>query len=74
MLVLHGARIRSGLQTMELRMFWSMKSSAKSGGRLDESEATLYLSRTRQGISTISNERPYRLTQPLQHEMRAYAL
>ena len=46
-----------------------MKSSAKSGGGIDESEATLYLSRTRQGMSTISKERPYWLT-PL-NERRA---
>ena len=54
---------------MELRIFESMKSSAKSGGEIDESEATLFLSRTRQGISTISKERPYGLT-PL-NERRA---
>jgi hypothetical protein len=48
---------------LELRIFESMKSSAKSGGEIDESEATLFLSRTRQGISTISKERPYWLTQ-----------
>jgi hypothetical protein len=48
---------------LELRIFESMKSSAKSGGEIDESGATLFLSRTRQGISTISKERPYWLTQ-----------
>ena len=47
-----------------------MESSANSGGRLDASGTTLYLSRTRQGVSTISKERPYWLTQQSQHEMR----
>ena len=71
---LHGARIRSELQTIELRMFGSMKLSANSGGRLDASGATLYLFRTRQGDSTISKERPYLLTQQLQHKMRERSL
>jgi hypothetical protein len=62
---LHGGRIRGGLQTLELRMFEPMESSANSDGRIDASGTTLYLSRTRQGISTISNERPYWLTQQL---------
>jgi hypothetical protein len=51
-----------------------MKSSANSGGRIDASETTLYLSRTRQGVSTILKERRYWLTQQLQHEMRESSL
>ena len=44
-------------------MFESVKSSANSDGGIDASGTTLYLSRTRQGVSTISKERSYWLTQ-----------
>ena len=40
----------------------AMKSSANSGGWLDASGTTRDLSQTRQGVSTISKERRYRLT------------
>lgn len=46
-----------------------MKLSATWGGRLDAFGTTLYLSRTRQGDSTISKERRYWLT--LLNERRA---
>jgi hypothetical protein len=40
-------------------MFESMESSANTDGQIDASGTTMYLFRTRQGISTISKERPY---------------
>jgi hypothetical protein len=62
------------VQTVEVRISGAMKASANSGGRLDESETTLHLSRTRQGDSTISKERLYWLTRQLQHERRERSL
>ena len=62
-----------GEQTLQVPVFGSMKSSA-SGGRLDASGTTLYPSRTRQGVSVISKERPYWLTQQSQHEMKERSL
>ncbi len=57
-------------QTLYVPIFGSVKLSANSGGWLDESETALYSSRTRQGDSIISKERPYWLTHQLQHEMK----
>ncbi len=54
-------------KAVEVPVFGWMKSSANSGSRLDASETTFYLFRTRQRLSTISNERRYWLTQHLQH-------
>jgi len=58
-------------QALEVNASGVMNSSADSGGGIDESWTALYLSRTRQGTSATSKERPYRLTQQPQHEMRA---
>jgi hypothetical protein len=60
---LHGEGIGGGLQILELGAFGSMESPANSGGGIDASGTTFYLSRTCQGNSTTSKERPYWLTQ-----------
>jgi hypothetical protein len=51
-------------------VFGAMKSSARSGGRLDASGTRLYSSFTRQVLSTISKERRYWLTQQLHRGRR----
>jgi len=61
-------------RTLEVKTSGVMKSSANSGGGIDESWTTAYLSRTRQGESTASKERRYWLTQISQHGMRGRSL
>jgi hypothetical protein len=57
-------------QTMRVWIVGAMNTSANIGGRIDASETTLYLSRTRQGLSIISKERRYWLTQQSQQAKR----
>lgn len=54
---------RHRLQTLKLRMLVSMKSFAKNGGWIDALGTMLYLSRIRQGMSTISKKRRHWLTE-----------
>jgi hypothetical protein len=76
---LYSSRFAGRLQTrraqaLELNASGVMNSSADSGGGIDESWTALYLSRTRQGDSTISKERRHWLTRQWQHEMRERSL
>ena len=54
-------------QTVVARIFGSMKSLTGSGGRIDASETTLYLSRTRQGIPQSRSSIHVRFTRQLQN-------
>ena len=58
-------------RALEVNVSGVMKSSADSGGGIDESWIALYLSRTRQGNSTTSRQHRHWLTQQSQHEMKA---
>ena len=61
-------------RALEVKTSRVMRSSADSGGGIDESWTTAYLSRTRQGKSTTSKKRRHWPTQQPQHEMRERSL